>query len=244
MKKNFLIIWLSISLLFPISSFARYTLGNTWDKPIQINAPVVIPEKWNLEYISLSFCDEELKNAFKENTMYIRPWQTKEICMLFVNSSSGDTIALSSSFVDATRGDDGKLVCTLWANDTGDSLVNLLSYDTKELNFTLAPKEKIIKKAKISIPQNMSWTLYGCVGYYLNQKGSDNNTWLFFVVRRKVGLMQINITWDIYNLGILDDMKYTYKDNQTRILNIIAGILVILFVYYVAMAMRGNRKKK
>ena len=243
MKKVGIIVLLCTVLLFPIHSIAENVLGNTGSSAIQVKTSFNIPDQWQLQYINVRFCDEELRNTTKKDIISIRPWQTKEICTVFYNTSSGDSINISSSFVDAEKGIDGKFVCSMWSN-TGRSLVSLLYYNTKEYDFTLTPKTTIIKKAKITIPKNMTWNLYGCVWYQLNLKKPDGYTGLFFVVERKVGVMEVNITWDVYNFAQRDNIKYIYKDNQLFILKCIAGILIILFIYYTTMATKENKKKK
>lgn len=241
MKKWLLIIWSTI-LLVSTFSFSENIIGNPSNSTIQLKTSVSIPDQWMLQYINLGFCDEEVKNITKQSRITIRPWETKEICVIFTNTSSSN-INISSSFVDAEKNNDNKLICSMWAN-TWASLVSHISYNPKLYTFTLHPKENIIKKAKISIPKNMTGILNGCIWYQLNIKKDDNYTGLFFVVRRKVGIIEVNITWNIYNFGLRDDIKYIYRDNQMDILHIIAGFLFILFIYYISIIIRWNIKNK
>lgn len=234
------LIFISISL--PLFTLASNIIGNDSDKPIAVAASFTIPDQWNLQYINLGFCDEEMKNVSKYNVTNIRPWQTKQICMIFANASSGDTIDITSSFVDSEIVD-GKIACSIGVN-TGISLTSLLSFNPKDYTFTLAPQEKLVRKASITIPKDMTWTLNGCIWYQLDLKKPDNYTGLFFVVRRHVGLMRVNITWDVYNFGWLDDIKYIYKDNQIFVLKIIAWMIWLLLVYYISVSFTWKKKEK
>jgi len=74
--------------------------------------------------------------------------------MIFANASSGDTIDITSSFVDSEIVD-GKIACSIGVN-TGISLTSLLSFNPKDYTFTLAPQEKLVRKASITIPKDMT----------------------------------------------------------------------------------------
>lgn len=243
MKRLSFFIGLLVSLLFPMFSSADNILGNTWSTPISVKASFAIPDQLKIQNIGLMFCDEQIKNFSKKNIITIRPWETKEICAVFYNSSSGDVIDISSSFVDAETDADGKFICSLGSN-TWKSLASHISFNPNDYIFSLKPQEKIVKKAKVTIPQNMTWTLRGCLWYQLNIKKPDNYTGLFFVVRRSVGVMEVNITWDIYDFGRWDDIKYTYKDHQMFILNSIARFLWVLLLYLIIISTKAKKKEK
>lgn len=239
MKKIFALSLVSITcFVWLFASADNNIIGNTGNTTRQMNAWVTIPDQWLLQYITLGFCNEQLTGATKQNIMKIRPWQTKEICMVFHNSSSGDSVNLALSFVDTEISNQGNMVCSLGIK-TGNSLASLISFDAADYNITVPPQGQIIKKAKIHVPQNMSWLLYGCVGYNLDIKRADNYTGVFFVIRRSVGLMEVNITWSVYKYGWRDNIVYTYKDNQSLILNLIAAIIGIILVYYIVVTTKA-----
>lgn len=171
----------------------------------------------------------------------IRPWQVKEICVVFGNASTGEDISIVSTFVDTELTTQGNLACSLGINPE-KSIASFISFDTKEYEFTLAPGETAIKKAKISIPKDMTWWMYNwCVGYQLNVKRAEDDKWVFFVVRRKVGLMEINITWDVYVFGQRDNIKYIYENNSIMILRILAWIIWLLLLYSIIKATKGKK---
>ncbi|HMS91447.1 MAG TPA: hypothetical protein PKC87_04460 [Candidatus Absconditabacterales bacterium] len=243
MKKYFLLSFACIPILMGSFVFAdnNTVLKNENSDTRQIKAGVTIPDQGLLQYVTLGFCNEQLTNVTRQNIMNIRPGQTKEICMV-LNNATGDSVDIALSFVDTELSNQGNMVCSLGIHTGDDSLASRISFDATDYNITLAPQSQLIKKAKVHIPKNMTGTLRGCVGYQLDIKKPDNYTGIFFVVRRSVGLMEVNITGDIYNYGRRDDIVYTYNDNQMTILKTIAGIILILLVYYIVIGMKSGKK--
>ena len=75
--------------------------------------------------------------------------------MVFYNASTGDTLDIASSFVDTEKSNQGNMVCSLGVS-TGISLVSMISFDPKDYSFTLAPQQKLVRKAIVTIPKNMT----------------------------------------------------------------------------------------
>lgn len=219
-------------------------IGNTtsWDKQVQVG--MTMPDQTRLSNINIGFCNDGLENITKNGVLNIRPWQVKEICMVFGNSSTEENISIVATFVDTELTKQGNLACSLGIN-TGKSLASHISFDEEAYRFTLAPGQTIIRKAKIQIPQDVElWVYKGCVGYQLDIQRKDDDTWVFFVIRRKVGLMEIMVDGDVYKFWWLDNVKYIYQNNKVVILKWIAWIIGLLLIYYIFVAIKWKKPNK
>lgn len=223
-------------------------LGNETNVEKQVQVGMTIPDQTKLSYINIAFCNDGIDNLTKNGLLTIRPWQTKEICMVFSNTSKDESADIIATFVDTELSNEGNMVCSLWINNTGKMLASYISFNKEEYVFTLEPWKTVIKKATLHMPKNAElWMYNGCVGYQLNVKQKDDDKWIFFVVRRRVGLMEIIVEGDVYKFWWLDTIKYMYQNNKIVVLRTLARIIGIVLVLYIIIMMRwkkqDNKKK-
>jgi len=227
MKKKLLSIFVFVSLFISISSAEV------------VHTTVSMPDQWDLNYITAKFCNQWIvKN---KETIVLRPWQKKDICIAFLNSSEEKNIALSFGFSKAEKRSDGIFNCQ---GDTG-MINNFMSYEPKNWLKTLNAKESYIMHVKVSAPLDLSWEFYWCFWYQLDKVDlPKDSAWMFSIMARKVSPITVSINWDIYNFGRRDDVKYFYKDNQMFILKTIAWILIILLIYYIIGTNKWKKQQK
>ena len=247
MKTKLLLLLLSFLLWFGFL-YADLVIDTTWQIANYINTAVEIPPLWNLEYIGARFCDK-WKVEVAEN-MSIRPWQTKDVCIVFYNkNTTGNDIKIVAWFTEGELQKNDVVNC----QDTFSSWVffSLLSnFKESDYTITLAPGKQLIRHIRVSIPQDMTGNIYGCVAYQLDQKKPENVVGMFYVVNRKAAPFYIKIQWDIYTYAwkLIDNIKFFRIDNQMIVLQTIAGILSILLIYYIVAAVTWkkseNHKKK
>lgn len=227
MKKSFFLFIMLVMVYLPLISFAQNDTAN--EEIIVQNTGgttvnVKIPEYWLLNNLIVKFVDKGGKEIGHQIDLPIRPWQSKYVYVKFINTSEIKSIAINSSIVDAIIDNRWKVKCSSDAN-TG-YFPSLLSYNTGDLVFILSPQEQVVKRLRITAPNDMSGYVYGCVGYQLDKKRTPEDG-MFLILRRKVILIKANITWSVYNFWRRDDIKYAYTDNKEIILKILIGILSV-----------------
>lgn len=245
MKKIWILIVMLIAMIIWSWSFAQENikLWNETNLDKQVQVGMTIPDQTKLSYINIAFCNEGLETITKNGLLTVRPWQTKEICMVFANTSQEESADIIATFVDTELSNEGNMVCSLGVN-TGKSLAAYISFDKEAYKFTLEPWQTIVRKAQLHVPQDMEvWTYNGCVGYQLDVQKKEGDTWIFFVVRRRVGLMEIMVAGDVYKFGWLDTIKYTYQNNKVMVLKWIAGIIWLALLRYIIVIIKWDKSK-
>lgn len=210
-------------------SFAQ----NTWTKPdnfVQPGEKKVVTQDLgsenmsDLQAIQSRFCNDDV--VTKDLNVSLRPWQRKDICVVFSNQSS-EPKDITFWFSEGVLKD--------WAPicqsdmTTGNTFAKYIVNDTTT-GITLPVSGSIVQKFTFVAPKNASWNVFWCFWYQMSQQEKIKEGNMFLIVPRKVGYMYVNITWDAYNFGRRDDMKYSYTTNKSMILKVIIAILAVWLV--------------
>lgn len=241
---KFVLAFFIVLFSFLSFSFADLVIDKSNDKILNINTAVEIPPLWDLENITVKFCDN-LKIKDKEDLL-MRPWQTKDICIVFFNTAkTGDDIKaigqFSQGILQANWVPNCSNVYSSW------EIFSLIStYTSWYFNVSLAPWEKAIKHIKIAVPKTMTWNkdMYGCLVYQLDRQKPENFSWIFYIVNAKASYIHLQVAWPVYKKQFLDTIMLFRQDNKLRILKIFGVILWILLVYYLSLSFTNKSDDK
>ena len=244
MKKYFLIVLL---IGFFGVSFAQKT-GNSWtlaENYVQPGEVKIITQDLkqdtvdDLQNIKLNFCNEfEDKNIVTRNLkLEMRPWQSKEICVVLSNEWD-KTLNIFLWFSSGTVNDAWNMIC-----DDDMTTKNIFSRYILQVPTTgiIVPNHgNVIRKVKYVAPKNSSGNIVWCAVYKLNQEEKIEPGKMFLIVVRKVGYIQINIVWSVYQFWRWDNFKDFYAINKAGILKVIIAILV----FWIIVTILQTTKKK
>jgi len=190
---------------FVVTIFAfigSFALGDTI-KQQQIDMWVLAQS--NMQSISLQSCDgQSFQSTF---SWIIRPHQTKDYCLAFVNSSLKD-IKLEYGFTDYGFTKEGYIACAQDIN-TGNLFSHILGYGT---SVVVIPAQWFITQ-NISFQAPFSGQLQWCISYRsLNDAMAAG---MFNIVLRKTDMVSLSVTGEYY--GMIDygkDFLVWLKDNR------------------------------
>lgn len=241
MKKYFLLILLVG--IFGIS-FAQETNGSwtTAENYVKPGENKIITQDFNsdnmtdLQNIQARFCNDE--KVTKDLELDMRPWQTKDICIVLVNKSD-KPIDVSFWFSKGMIKDRAP-ICDSDMTDEND-FSKYISQNTTT-GIIVPASGNIIQNFRYSAPKTLSWRTLGCVGYEINRQEQIEPGKMFLIVPRKVGYIYVNITWSVYQFWRRDDLKYTYTTNKQIVLKILIAILAVRLI--VTIVKTGKKKEK
>jgi hypothetical protein len=180
-------------------------------------------------WILFRFCDDWLEQdkLKMELNLIAKPWDQQNICLLFYNSNSNNSLTFDYWFSSAFINSRNIQLCDsdIW---TGNKFSKLFLNDKKR-NYTLKPWESIILKETIVPPLWMSWIQYGCLVRIL--ANTWNNSGMFKIVKRNASIMKVFVWWeseiknsiDFVSIGnhsfVLDKkVGYIYENNMLKLL--------------------------
>jgi hypothetical protein len=224
------------AFIFVSSVFAQSS-GNI------VNIKPSIPTQFmeQLQNVGVRFCDQWMteKTVTSDFLRFIRPGQSKEICIWFFNSSD-KPINIVAWFSEASLSW-WKFVCESEFVKKNDFL-NRFRQDWVWKIITVSPKSNIIKKAYFYSDSLWSGDEYWCLVYKIAENDSAPRWTIFNVIMRQAISMKFTITWDVYNLQWWDDIKYDVKNNINDIMKIV--IVIIVFLLWVEIVKMARSKKK
>lgn len=187
-----------------------------------------------LEKVKLRFCNElKENNVTTELLIQMRPWQKKEICMLFLNN--GDTTwDILRWFTDATINEKWLMVCGI---DTPSDFIRHIQKN-KTWSISIPPHNQLIQRTEYHASKNESGNIYACVSFRIDQEDQTTPGSPFKIIARKIGNIKIQLSWSTYVFWRWDDFKETIIKNPI-ILKITIGILWMWLIVVVF----GSSKK-
>ncbi|MFZ2151050.1 MAG: hypothetical protein WAZ12_01950 [Candidatus Absconditicoccaceae bacterium] len=192
-----------------------------------------------IERIAYAFCNDGILKEKTEITA--RPGERKEICVTFGNKNP-ESVNIIFGFPNGTIDKEGRILCDV--DLTGNTYIkSLLKGDTKsDFYFDLMPKQQIVKKFYIAIPKTQTGNIYGCGSFKIKgnlQKAASGSMFNIEIVKKAT--IDISITGNIYNYGLLDDIKYAIADNKQ---NILKGFIIVVGLWLVISIIQSSFKKK
>ena len=188
-----------------------------------------------LQNVQARFCNNN--EITKNLSLDIRPWKKEEICIALVNQSELPVNVLLWF---------SEWIIKDWANACLADMSNTNNFskyiDKNLVTGTIIPaKWTIIHKFKYMAPKKWSGSVFGCFGIKINQKEQIKPGKMFLIVPRKVGYIDINITWSVYYFGLRDDIKDIYIINKN---NILKGFAFLLLLWIIVTVFQMSKKKK
>lgn len=191
------------------------------DKTITQDVDLWVLAQAVIQSISLQSCDGQ--PLYSVLSWTIRPNQTKDFCMAFINSSTGD-ITLEYWFTDSRINLDHSIAC-VDEMDTGAFFSSVLEYWT---SVVVVPANGFAVK-NISLKAPMTWLIQWCIAYkspdYLTHVG------MFDIVVRKSEHVNLLVSWKKY--WLVDEVKdfFVWLKNNRSLWIWIIVILGLLFLY-------------
>lgn len=221
-----------------ISWTTQENIVHPWETKI-INQSLDKIATTDLKNIRLVFCNaSDQKKRKKELILDMRPWQRKEICVMFSNISD-KPIGLIFWFAKWWINDNWGITCDEDITNTNDFSKQIL-YNT--LTGIVVPASwSIIKNFSYKSPKDASWQTLGCAVYKLDKEEKIEFWKMFLLIVRNISYIYINNTWNVYNFWRWDDIKDVYTMKKDIILKIIIGILAILIIMTI---LQKEEKKK
>lgn len=192
----------------------------------------------SLDNIHARFCSSSEDTLKTWLDLQIRPWQRKEICVVFFNRWD-KPIDISFWFAEWSVNKDGSPVCD-WDITNSNDFSKFITHN-QETGFTLPAQKSIIKKIIYAAPKYVSGNILWCLAYKLS-KEEKVNMGVFLMTTRKVGYMTIAVTWSVYNFWRRDDIKDVYIANRTGILKIIIGVLAVWIIVTIIQPTKKKEK--
>lgn len=245
--KLFRIIVFFLCLVFIANSFSfsqSSTIQNNWDYKQLIESL----EIWNtisnkINNVSFYFCNSwlEYKNLTTFLEMSIRPWESKNICMIFANKSD-EKFEIIAGFTkwNISNPSDRVFDIICETDITWKNTFSSLIQNSYENEFFLSGKQIKIENFSIKIPPTMSWTIYSCWMFKIKwnlQTGAWSS--MFNIETVKKMPIQINITWDIYKYWSIEIIT----NNIQNILKwFIIIIWLLLFISVIQIVSKKDKK--
>jgi hypothetical protein len=108
--------------------------------------------------------------------------------------------------------------------------------------FELMPKQQVIKKFYITIPQTQTWNIYWCWSFKIKWDIQKAETWSMFNIEIvKKATINIQVTWSVYNYWLIDNIQTTIIDNKN---NILKWLILIIGIRLVISTIQSISKKK
>lgn len=194
-----------------------------------------------MERIVFIFCNSWFQTNQSKLEIKSRPWEHKEICIIFGNKNT-EKVDIIMWFPNWWEEKKWKILCNAditWKNQ----ITNLMNEKSKaNLYFSLAPKEQVIKKFYIKIPDTQTWNIFWCWSFKIKWNLQLASSWGMFNIEivKKIPI-QINITWSIYQYQWIDDLNYSITDNKE---NILKWFIAIVWLRLIISIIQSASKKK
>lgn len=202
------------------------------------NIDISVADKLN--NTSMRFCIDgtEPEKLSRVGKLTSRPWETKDICMVFINNlpTKEDFIV---GFSQWQKDNQWNVTCDQDMSD--NDFLKLIRIPEPTRSVTIDSGSNSLSSFKITIPKTYTGNIYGCVAYYMSDSYSKKEGEVFWLLVRKIAPIEISITWDVYNYGRRDDIKYTYTENKQLILKILIAILAVRLIVSIV---KTNKKKE
>lgn len=199
----------------------------------------------DLNQTSVRFCNQWMDPGKFTPKLYMqsRPGQVQEICtVLFNNLGTGMNFYVW--FTEATKNKHNEWLCDDDAYENEFSKFIRDNFVSETVNVT-AHKQKQ-KMYTIGIPKTATGDIIWCLSYAIDGSYSKNTWDVFGIVVRKTAPIWITVTWEVYNYGRRDDIKYAYTDNKQTILKILVAVLAVRLVVTIVKTgkKKGNQHEK
>ena len=186
-----------------------------------------------INVVQTMFCND---NQLSKNlSLSIRPWQRKNICVVFSNTSD-EPVNVEVWFSEWEINNVWTVVCN---KDMQDNTFNnqITKYST---GIVIPASGNVVKLFQYATSKDATGKILWCFGYKINKQFKINTWDMFLIIPRKVGHITIDMSWSIYNYGWRDDVKFAYTDNKQIVLKVLIGILAIWLIATIA---KPNKKK-
>lgn len=242
MKKIVISISMFVILLGCTAS-AQNNIPTTWDT-LTITPNISEQSVNDINHVGMKFCNDGLESDKLTNQLHmqLQPGQRQEICAIFYSRFTDKTVKIAFWFTEWTKRSDGMITCKENTNDNAFS--HMIQTDPKNFSFDLSTGEQSLKTIKMAIPTTATGTIYGCLSYTLPAGYTKNTGDIFGVEIRKVGPIEINITWNVYKLWWRDDIKDVYTTNKSGILKIIIAILALWLIITIFKTAKTTKKEE
>ena len=175
----------------------------------------------DLESIQSMFCNGQ--KLTKELQLQIRPWETKDICVILFNNSSS-SIELLFWFTEWVINTDWAETCKADMSNKNEFSKFIINNPTTWI--TLHASGTSIQKFKYRAPMNASWNILWCFAYQVNKEETIKEGNMFLIVPRKAGNIKMRVVWPVYRLWRRDDIK----DNKDNILKVVIAISILWLI--------------
>lgn len=227
MSRKLYVIWSFVLFVGLMPLFGSASSGGI----VQINqVDMWILAKSNIGAISLQPCDGQPLESALEGTL--RPNQTTDLCLAFINRSSGD-INIEYGFADDTTNADDALVCKENIN-TGTFFSYVSNYWTSAI--VVPANWYAIKRILLRAPKtgDLQW----CISY----RSLDDalTIKMFNVIYRKTHFINFHVSGKYY--GFFDQSKdfiIWLKNNKKFWI----GAIIVLWLLFVYTLSRSSSKK-
>ena len=198
----------------------------------------------DLNDIQLSFCnDNDAKVTTPALSLYMRPWQKKEICTVLSNNWD-KTLNIFLWFSYWTLNKDGTIVCD--SDMTNNNMFSKFITQSPTTWIIVAAHKNVIKRVNYIASKYKSGIIFWCAAYKINKKESIETGKMFLIIVRKSAPISINIRWPIYQFWRRDDLKNDTIKNPSilKIIISILGILLIINIFNTTKKCNVQNKKK
>jgi len=199
---------------------------DSWYIQKLIPFPKLNDETNKINYIYTRFCNNWLENnKLTENlSMIVRPWQEKEICMVYFNRDKED-IYLWWAFPDNAIESNWNRNCS--TNYWWDNPFSKFIEPFWEKVIKVPAKSYLIKKTTIKFPIWTTWTQKWCFAYWVDWWIIES--WqTFSLVVRRVAYINIYVQWEKYT--IIEKIRDTIIENKNIIISLLFIIILVLLI--------------
>lgn len=240
-------------ILFILFIFSIISIGySQWQEIIQSQISTwtmqVTSEAWpNAESLAIIgkawvlFCNDwlSLKDLTKKLKLDIRPWESKELCIILYNKN-WFPVKVTPSIAPWSYWKQWEFLCEWnYSGDSEESKILIAPRMNQEIEITAETWKVLLRTWTITAPRNMTGLLPLCFGMTLVEE--DQFVWwgMFRLRHRKWSQLVLNPIWEVYNPSILDNIK----QNQSTILKIFAWIIGIRLVISIVQQVSKKKKK-
>lgn len=211
-------------------------IQNTWINTENILVPGEVKtfeqNLWintDIQNIKIRFCNEMEQDKFTtELSLKIQPWQSKEICMVFVNNSN-TTWNIILGFSKWTKNNTWEISYENDMSDKNDFSKYIQNFPT---TWILVPANgNVIKKVKYYASKNTSGQIIWCASFKMNQEEKIEEGKMFLIITRKIAPITITITWPIYKFQWRDSIDDNQKSTILKVIIAILSILIIINIF-------------
>lgn len=192
-----------------------------------------------IQHIRLRFCNEMKEDKFTVGlSLQMRPWQRKEICMVFSNNWT-TSLDIFLGFTEGVMNEKWDISCQNDMTNTNNFFKFISPNHT--IWITVPANGNIIQRVTYRTPKSASGNIIWCASYKINQKEEIDPWKMFLVVTRKIAPITIIVTWSVYDFWRRDDMKDVYFTHTSSILKV---IIVILALSIIVVIFQQDKKKR